>query len=191
MARDKAKQAASQKKYRAANREKINERDRTSERREAANAARKKRREDPAYIEKQAAYQKTYQAANRERRKEYWTANRESFNYRARERRADPANKEKEEGYRKNGAVRRKNYELKRRFGLSMAQYDEMLKQQSGSCAICGTPPQSIRLSVDHCHKTGKVRGLLCWKCNLSIGHFNDDPGLLLKAAAYLGNHGS
>ena len=86
---------------------------------------------------------------------------------------------------------------LKRRYGLTMEQYEQMLKAQGGGCAICGGKVNMKtrwkkcikRLAVDHCHKTGKVRGLLCWMCNSSIGRMKDDPALLRKAADYVEKH--
>ena len=62
-----------------------------------------------------------------------------------------------------------------------------MLENQNGVCAICLNSCNSgMRLAVDHCHETGKVRQLLCRRCNQSIGKFNDDPILLQKAVDYL-----
>jgi hypothetical protein len=61
---------------------------------------------------------------------------------------------------------------------------------QGGRCAICGKVPRSRRLAVDHDHKTGEVRGLLCasgdFGCNKGLGYFNDDPELLRRAYEYL-----
>ena len=82
--------------------------------------------------------------------------------------------------------------ELKRKanlktFGLTIQQYEEMLQNQNGVCAICLEECVSgRRLAVDHCHITGKVRQLLCRRCNQSMGKFNDDPVLLQKVVAYL-----
>ena len=82
--------------------------------------------------------------------------------------------------------------ELKRKsnlkiFGLTIEQYEEMLRQQNGVCAICLEECISgKRLAVDHCHITGKVRQLLCRRCNQSMGKFNDDPILLQKVVDYL-----
>ena len=77
-------------------------------------------------------------------------------------------------------------YALQRDFGISPEQYQALLTEQEGRCKICGRLPQSRRLSVDHCHATGKVRGLLCGQCNHGIGNFQDDPRLLKAAAEYL-----
>lgn len=77
--------------------------------------------------------------------------------------------------------------DLKRQYGLSEAQYNDMLEKQGGACAICGVFQSPDRpLNVDHCHMSGRVRGLLCWLCNAALGRFKDDTDLLLKAAAYL-----
>jgi hypothetical protein len=76
---------------------------------------------------------------------------------------------------------------LLRKFGITQAQYDEMLAQQGGGCALCGRPPApGISLHVDHDHVTGKVRGLLCFRHNNALGDFDDDPAMLMKAAGYL-----
>ncbi|KKN59760.1 hypothetical protein LCGC14_0538500 [marine sediment metagenome] len=59
---------------------------------------------------------------------------------------------------------------MKWRYGITLAEYDEMFETQDGVCAICELPSINCRLSVDHDHKTGKVRGLLCHPCNMSLG---------------------
>lgn len=108
-------------------------------------------------------------------------------------------NKIYRDNYRKNPEKYRKytnskpyRPELKRKanlktFGLTIQQYEEMLQQQNGVCAIClETCTSGKRLAVDHCHATGKVRQLLCRRCNQSMGKFNDDPILLQKVVDYL-----
>lgn len=77
---------------------------------------------------------------------------------------------------------------LLRRYGITHAQYENMYRKQGGKCKICREPVNVAgrRLAVDHCHNTGKVRGLLCNKCNSGIGWFRDDPALLRRAAGYL-----
>ena len=79
-------------------------------------------------------------------------------------------------------------YHLKRTFGLTLEQYQELLERQGGGCAICGrTPKQEGRsLSVDHDHHTGEIFGILCMSCNkILVGHIRDAM-LFLKAAKYL-----
>jgi hypothetical protein len=79
-----------------------------------------------------------------------------------------------------------REWHLRTKFGLTSQQYDDLLKEQRGVCAICGLPPRKQVLSVDHCHDTGTVRGLLHSECNSAIGLLNDDPLLLERAATYL-----
>jgi hypothetical protein len=82
-------------------------------------------------------------------------------------------------------------------YGLTVDDYWELFHDQDGQCAICDRPETSIdtrtgevfRLSVDHCHDTGKVRGLLCHRCNRAIGLLDDDPAVLRKAINYLLPH--
>lgn len=84
-------------------------------------------------------------------------------------------------------AIKRKSW-LKTQFGLTPADYDLALECQGGVCAICSGPPDSRwgRYHVDHDHRQGRVRGLLCASCNLGLGKFQDDPALLEAAAFYL-----
>lgn len=81
-----------------------------------------------------------------------------------------------------------------RQYGLTVDQYEQMLTDQGGVCAICHKPERFVdprsgeprRLAVDHDHETGKVRGLLCGRCNRAIGHLGHDPESLARAADYL-----
>lgn len=79
------------------------------------------------------------------------------------------------------------------RYGLTPADLDRMHAEQGGLCAICGYPPDGKAsmaiLHVDHDHNTGKVRALLCQKCNKGLGTFRDNPAILQKAAWYLLRH--
>jgi len=100
-----------------------------------------------------------------------------------------------------NRLYKKKMYRLKnphsnklKKYGLSLQQYNEMLSDQNNACAIClqketlipkgCTLPQS--LSIDHDHKNGKVRGLLCYACNLAIGLLKDSPDIAKRASTYL-----
>ena len=77
---------------------------------------------------------------------------------------------------------------LRSTYGISISDYDRMLEEQDNSCAICNThiSTQVKNFHVDHCHTTGKVRGLLCSKCNTGLGMYNDDPELFKSAIKYL-----
>ena len=79
--------------------------------------------------------------------------------------------------------------DLKRKFGLTVQEFDEMLAAQGGVCRLCRrerADSRGYRLHVDHCHDTGRVRGLLCGACNMGIGQLQHDPVLLLHAIEYL-----
>ncbi|KKN55448.1 hypothetical protein LCGC14_0582180 [marine sediment metagenome] len=78
---------------------------------------------------------------------------------------------------------------IKHYFGISLEEYEEMFISQKGRCAICqGKQKHGSRLlAIDHCHLTGVVRGLLCHKCNIGLGLFDDDGALLARAIEYLG----
>jgi hypothetical protein len=78
---------------------------------------------------------------------------------------------------------------LIRKYGVSLADYEAMLAKQGGQCAICLCEPSTQAhgvFHVDHCHKTGRVRGLLCRGCNHVLGHLKDDPKALRRAVEYL-----
>jgi|ERR1700722_4220582 len=83
----------------------------------------------------------------------------------------------------------RQNRDL-RAYGMTLEDYRRMVAAQGGLCAICRKKQLGDKRTkhshVDHCHKTGKVRGILCGNCNIGIGKFNDNPELLDRAAAYL-----
>ncbi|MFD7294425.1 endonuclease VII domain-containing protein [Streptomyces sp. NPDC059897] len=80
-------------------------------------------------------------------------------------------------------AIQGRQDHLKRNYGLTEAQRDEMVASQVGICVICLNAPA---VHVDHCHETGRVRGVLCFNCNSAIGKLGDDPDTVRRAAAYL-----
>ncbi len=82
-------------------------------------------------------------------------------------------------------ARRASNYRTN--FGITLHDYEKLFLVQKGLCLLCGKADSvGRRLAVDHCHKTGKIRGLLCTLCNCGLGNFRDDEGLLTKAIDYL-----
>lgn len=84
------------------------------------------------------------------------------------------------------GEVRDARYQ--KLFGITLEEYNRKFTEQGGVCQICSKPQdgQTKNLAVDHCHATGKVRGLLCNNCNRALGLFEDSTALVEKAAAYL-----
>ena len=90
--------------------------------------------------------------------------------------------------YQKSHPEKAKDKSLKQRHGITRQQYDMMLESQEGVCAICGQPETKIikgtvcRLHVDHSHVTNEIRGLLCGKCNVALGAFNDDISVVVSS---------
>lgn len=86
---------------------------------------------------------------------------------------------------------RRANREkvLRREFGISLEEYQAMHDTQGGVCAICGMAETGKTLAVDHCHTSGKIRGLLCGRCNPAVGFLRESPELARELAAYLEKH--
>lgn len=88
------------------------------------------------------------------------------------------------------GKLYSKNNQLQVKYGLTLESYNLMVKAQNGLCAICKNPEKENKnLAVDHDHSNGKIRQLLCGRCNKGIGLLGDDPDLLLEAASYLQRH--
>ncbi len=81
---------------------------------------------------------------------------------------------------------------IKKKFGISVEEYDALFLNQNGKCAICDQPETTRQngserfLAVDHDHDTGQIRGLLCFGCNCAIGNFKDSPRILRKALDYV-----
>lgn len=95
--------------------------------------------------------------------------------------------------------VRERHY--KKNYNWSIADYDQMFKAQGGLCAICRGPQKQKNhwvkdrdeqnpLAIDHCHKTGKIRGLLCFSCNIILGHVEEKQNRLQNLIDYLQKHG-
>lgn len=122
-------------------------------------------KDTPEFKEKRSSYNKKYRGKYKDYLKKYYENNREKISKRSR------------------------NSAYKKKFGITIEEYDRMLISQNGVCAICNIPEISLRnthFSVDHCHKTGKVRGLLCYKCNTTLGFVNDNTKVLKNAINYL-----
>lgn len=162
----------------------------------------KQRRErwanNPEYREKKNAQQREqyandpeYREKTNSRNRERYNNNREKINAHRKKRHANnPEYQEKKKAadkkYREDPRYRESK--LKYKYGITQEDYDRMLEEQGGKCKICGIHQSEIkvRLGVDHCHRSGKVRGLLCSRCNNALGCLKDDPKLLEKAKQYL-----
>ncbi|MEV0019318.1 endonuclease VII domain-containing protein [Streptomyces tendae] len=80
-------------------------------------------------------------------------------------------------------AIQGREGHLKRHYGLTEAERDQLIAGQGGVCCICLAAPAA---HVDHCHETGRVRGVLCFSCNAALGQFKDRPDAIRRAAAYV-----
>ena len=134
---------------------------------------RKRYAEDPAYRARRLASINAWRKANKDKinakRRLRWAT--------------DPDYRERQLAP-KRGCWKRE-YDLKRLYGITLAEYDRLFKQQKGRCAIC-RQKSPYRLQVDHCHRRKMVRRLLCGPCNRGLGIFRDDPRLLRRAAVYV-----
>jgi Recombination endonuclease VII len=148
-------------------------RNRSPEEIRAARSARKRKRyaEDPEYRKREQAHARRHHATHREeiaarRRHRYATDPEYRAKYLAATAKSARAN-------------------LLKRHGMSLREYELRLALQGGACAICRKTPK-VPLCIDHCHVTGKVRGLLCRKCNSALGFYDDDPEVAQAGADYL-----
>lgn len=89
---------------------------------------------------------------------------------------------------RNNKSVTNRNLDLFKQYGITLLEYNDIFTKQNGMCRICGIHQSQLpkSLHVDHCHKTNKVRGLLCKKCNSLLGFANDNMTILKNAITYL-----
>lgn len=159
---------------------------------------------DPDYrerVEEQRKRAARSPEKNREYMREYYQRNKDRYKRTPEQQRIHNENRRRryaeDAGYRERvladvrGVDRevKRDWRLRRQFGIGAIEFDALLEKQGGHCAIC---PAEVgakggrRLAVDHCHQTGKVRGILCSECNLGLGKFRDDLSLIERAAQYL-----
>jgi len=92
--------------------------------------------------------------------------------------------------WRKNNKHVWQNTLLLKKYGLSQQEFSDMKQSQNGKCAICQCVLIDGKMTcVDHCHMTGKIRGILCTNCNVALGHFKDSIPLMESAIQYLKGH--
>ncbi len=123
----------------------------------------------------------------------YWTDKQKK--YRHNNCRACRRSQTKQHAKTDKGKKAKRNGVLRRNFGLTGQQYENMYEKQSGLCAICNKEEIQVRrgslsrLSVDHDHETKQIRELLCSRCNMGIGSFGENIEIMLKAIEYLKKH--
>jgi len=133
-----------------------------------------------------------YRAKNREKlnakSREYRAEHQEEVNIRGRKYYAEHLEKEHAKGakWRTEHPGKARAYHIKSFYNLTIKDYDKLLAFQNGRCAVCYSLPNGRRLSVDHDHATGEIRGLLCQNCNFMLGFANDSIDLLATAINYL-----
>lgn len=119
----------------------------------------------------------------------YERANPEKYNEQVRKNRAKrrEAIRSRSREWLASNKERAKGYGL-RRYGITLEQFNAMFEAQGSKCAICSTTDNGVGRSfyVDHCHHSGRVRGILCHKCNSGLGAFRDDAQIVGKALEYL-----
>lgn len=81
--------------------------------------------------------------------------------------------------------MKKRDAQLRRDYGISLAEYQKLFKQQNGECAICSKKSDKT-LHVDHNHETGQIRGLLCFRCNYGLGYFKDSLSQFKRIVKYL-----
>lgn len=126
-------------------------------------AARKAYEQTEAYKKSRKRTVKKYDDANRDRQRQYYAENKDQW----------------------------RNRSLLKTYNLTLDEYNTLLEEQDHSCRVCGTHADetSRNLAVDHCHETGKIRSLLCNKCNTALGLLNEDVDVMKKLIKYVEDH--
>ncbi len=170
--------------YRDVNKERLKEywqtnKEHAHQREKAYRAANKERYQAyrEANKERRAQNMKTWKQANQDHLQTYREANQEHI-------------RQYEKAYKQAHSEQRREQKLMARYGITLAEYEEMFMRQFGLCAICGRPPKNGKpLHVDHCHKTGLLRELICMHCNSLLGYADDNSAVLKRAIKYLERH--
>lgn len=152
---------------------------------------RKKQLSDAKFLENNPNYYKDYRFKNRVKAKEYL---KEYYKDPEKKQNKLDADRKRYQMNKEADIRRRRNATLKCEFGITIDDYNIMLKNQNNVCGICFKPEtdqdkktKKIRsLAVDHCHTTGKIRGLLCRKCNTAIGLLKEDLNIINNCVSYL-----
>jgi hypothetical protein len=175
---EKEKRKITDKKYRIANKEKVSARQKRycdSHKKEIAERGKKYHASHEKEIKK---YNQKYNAAHKKEIRKHIITHKEE-----RKATVKKYNNKNRENYRK--------HRLKTKYNITIEQYNFMLEKQNGCCNICKKHQDELKniLAVDHDHATGKIRGLLCMKCNRALGAYNDNIDILLNAIEHLKNN--
>lgn len=175
---------------------------------EYAENRKRKSEVDPEYRAKRNEQGTKDKEARKEYLREYYKNNKEKYGRRTPEQRAKynesrrkkyaedkdfrESHKASVKDWQMTNPDKRKHQRLMSAHGIALSDFQDMLAMQNGRCAICGysdmSDPKFFPV-VDHCHKTGVIRGILCSNCNQAIGKFKDNQNNLLSAIAYLSRH--
>jgi hypothetical protein len=147
-------------------------------------ALREKRKTDPDWRARAGATKRAWLEKHPEKREARRATDREKYA-------SDPEYRKRVLAACRRTPEQNRDRKLRRNYGITAAEYDALLAEQGGGCAICGRTENPGRfrqsLPVDHDHETGAIRGILCIDCNRGIGMFRDDLRLLRRAVEYLG----
>jgi len=156
----------------------------------------KEYKKNPKVKEHLKEYFKKYYLENKEKLKEYQKKYVQSPKGKETKKKSrkkyskSPKGKKSQKKWRKSPKGKSIDYanNIKQKYNLEIDDYNRMFNEQNGCCIICGVHQSKLtkRLSIDHNHKTGKIRGLLCHKCNIGLGVFEDSIEILQKAIEYL-----
>lgn len=126
--------------------------------------------------------------ASKAAKKRYYERNREEVIERSAKWREENRDQYNEYCRQNRDSLRARGYALKRKYGITLEQYDELFEKQGGRCAVCDRHQDEFKtsLAVDHSHKTRRIRGLLCIGCNYRLVAKHEDACLLRKVAAYI-----
>lgn len=160
---------------------------------------RKRRFTDEQLLERKRQCTRQWRQKSKEKiigyRRKYYQENREAILAKAKKKAASYYKKNKEKvknnvkRWRENNPGKTKELQIRRKYGLSMQEYSNLIEKQQFQCAACGIGLKDLpgsEIQIDHCHNTGNIRGILCGRCNRALGLLNDDPIKTQKLADYI-----
>ncbi len=154
---------------------------------------------EDSVLQRNREYYSAHKKEIQDKHKKYYNENKADIINRGKEYGKKYFNDHKDAAYKRHKKYRDANKEkfkawsrksnLKLNYGVSIEDYEKMFQSQLGKCAICGNPSGKRHFDVDHNHSTGRVRGLLCLRCNIGLGAFKENETSLMCAISYLQKH--